>query len=257
MSSSRTWYIFAALISFILGILFALIWAWGIVPIEFKNADLADLRAAVQDDYVRMVGLTYETDGNLEAAQRRLARLHLLNPAQTFTDLIERETRNPTNLATTDALIHLSQALGYKLPYTARRPAPGPKGTPTTILVVATPVAAALSFSLLEHTPLTCADEPETARLRLFVRDAAGRDLPNIALEIRSGDASETVYTGLKPERGLGYADYDVLPGKYTVRVLEAHQDAAINLVIGEPPANCRTDKGATPRGWKLIFQQR
>lgn len=247
----------AALVSFFLGIALGLGYTWGWLPIEFKNADLADLRQSSKDELVRMVSLAYETDGNGVVAQRRLAQLELSNPAQTFNDLIERETRNATSLATTDALIHLGQALGYHLPYTARRPAPGPKGTPTTILVIATPMASVPTFALIENTPLTCADEPDGARLRLFVRDAAGRDLPNIALEIRGADVSETVYTGLKPERGIGYADYDAMPGRYAVTILNANSDTAANLVIGQAPANCKNDKGATPRGWKLVFQKR
>jgi hypothetical protein len=250
--------IVAALISLITGIALGLLLTWVILPVEFKNAELADLRPSLKDDYVRMISLAYETDGDVAVAQQRLTTLNLVNPAQTVNDLIEGEIRNANDPAAQDALIHLSQALGFKLPYTALRPAPRPRGgTPITIAVVATPAARVPRFALVEHAQLSCADEPESAYLKFFVRDATGHDLPNIAIEIRGKDIIETIYTGLKPERGVGYADYETAPGTYAVTILNSQTETIANLVIGEMPANCKADRGATPRGWKLVFQQK
>ncbi len=173
-----------------------LVITWVLWPVEFKNADLADLRQSLKDDYVRMIGAAYVLDGDLVAAQRRLQSLGLGNATQTFEDLITREKRNSGDSSTQDALIHLGQALGLRLPYTAQGPAPGAP-TPAMVFVVATPTAAVPAFRLVERTQLSCTDEPETAHFRIVVRDAAGRDLPNIGIEIRSGDISETIYTGL------------------------------------------------------------
>jgi hypothetical protein len=235
-----------------------LLLTWVIWPVEFKNADPADLRPTLRDDYVRMISLAYEADGDAARARQRLDALRLGNPAQTFNALIEREIRNANDPVTQDALIHLAQALDFKLPYTAIRPPPKPRSsTPIAIFVVATPVSTVPSFALVEHAQLSCLDEPENARLKFFVRDAAGRDLPNIAIEIRGKDMTETVYTGLKPERGIGYADYEAVPGTYAVTILNSQSETFANLVIGEMPANCKADKGVTPRGWKLVFQQR
>ena len=248
----------AALASLVVGGVLGLLITWVLWPVEFKNADPADLRQSLKDDYVRMISLAYEADGNRDLAQRRLVALNLTNPAQTFNDLIEREIRNANDPATQDALIHLSQALGFKPPYTALRPAPSPRGgTPVTVAVVATPAASVPSFQLVGHTQLTCADEPESAYLKFFVRDPTGHDLPNLAIEIRGKDILETIYTGLKPERGIGYADYEAAPGTYSVTILNSQTETFANLVIGEMPANCRADRGVTPRGWKLVFQQK
>lgn len=231
---------------------------WVILPVEFKNADPADLRPALKDDYVRMIGLAYAADGDVARAQQRVGALALANPAHTLTDLIEREIRTAADPATQDALIHLSHALGFKLPYTALRPPPAPRHSTTiTITVVATPVSRVPSFALIEHAQLSCVDEPDSAHLKFFVRDAAGKDLPNIAIAIRSKDVLETVYTGLKPERGIGYADYEAAPGTYAVTILNSQTETFANLVVGEMPANCKADRGQTPRGWKLVFQQK
>jgi hypothetical protein len=224
-------------------------------PVEFKNANLADLRQSLKDDYVRMASIAYEKSVNLQASQRRIQTLDLANPTLAFSDLITRET-NSSNTATRDALIHLGKALGLKLPYTAQRPAPDIP-TPVAVFVVATPVPTILTFRLVEHLQLTCVDTPDTATLRMIVRDAAGHDLPNIGIEVRGGDVTETIYTGLKPERGVGYADYEATPGTWAVRILDAESETISDLTIGAAPADCRADRGATPRGWKLVFQQK
>jgi hypothetical protein len=248
----------AALASLVVGVALGLVVTWVIWPVEFKNADPADLRPALRDDYVRMISLAYESDGDLAAARQRLDALHLAQPAQTFNDLIEREIRDGGDPARQDALIHLAQALNFRPPYVALRPPPKPRGSPPiAIVVVATPVTRAPSFALVEHAQLSCVDEPENGYLRFFVRDAAGHDLPNIAIDIRGKDVNETIYTGLKPERGIGYADYEVAPGTYAVTILNSQSETIANLVIGEMPANCKADRGVTPRGWKLIFRQK
>jgi hypothetical protein len=243
------------LLGLIAGIALGLVITWGVWPVEFKNADPVDLRQSLKDDFVRMASVAYESDANLETARRRIQSLELGDPTQTFDNLIALE-KNPKNSITRDSLIHLGQALGLKLPYTAQRAAPGVP-TPATIFVVATPIPSVLTFRLVEHSQLNCTDEPDTARLRITVRDNNGRDLPNIGIEIRSADVNETIYTGLKPERGVGYADYETTPGTYAVRILDAESETVSDLVIGDTPTNCQADRGATPRGWKLVFQQK
>ncbi len=202
-----------------------------------------------------MTAAVYESNGDSAAAQKRIYRLPLSEAAQIIDDLIKREQRKPSDAATQDALIHLSQAIGLRLPYTALRPAPNAP-TPEKILVVVTPTPKLQSFRIVERTALTCTDEPEIAHLRIFVRDRAGRDVPNIGIEIQSGGNVETIYTGLKPERGLGYADYEAVPGNYAIALLNLNSEPVANLKIEPAPANCQTDRGKTPRGWKLVFQQ-
>jgi tRNA threonylcarbamoyladenosine modification (KEOPS) complex Pcc1 subunit len=252
----RGYLIGAGMLSLLLGIAIGLIITWGFWPVEFKNADLADLRPAIKDDYVRMISAAYELTGDLPTAQRRIQALKLTNPIQTFDSLIAGERKNLSNSLAQDSLIHLAQALGLKVPYTAERAAPGAP-TPITVYVVATPVSQVPSFRLVEHVQLTCTEESDTGHLRIFVKDSAGKDLPNVAIEIRSDDTTETIYTGLKPEHGIGYADYETTPGKYTVTILNADSDVVSELTVGDPPTDCKTDRGKTPRGWKLVFQQK
>jgi hypothetical protein len=247
----------AVTLGLLLGVALGLLVTWVFWPVEFKNADLADLRPSLKEDYVRMIAVAYEADGDAATATQRLAPLGLDKPPQTFSALIEREKNNSDDSLTRDALIHLSQALGYQLSYTAQRPTPGPSSTPTSTPAPETPVVNIPVFGLIDHAQLTCADEVDGPLLKFYVRDAIGRDLPNIGIEIKSDDVVETIYTGLKPERGLGYADYAAAPGTYSATVLNARSETISNLVVGLAPENCQADKGATPRGWKIVFQQK
>ncbi|MBI5302608.1 MAG: hypothetical protein HY868_10760 [Chloroflexi bacterium] len=244
----------ATVTSAVLGMAIGLAIAWLGVPVPFWNTSPASLRQSIKNDYVRMISASYELSGDLPLARRRLEQLELSDPARTFLDLIAQEKQSLGNSAIQDSLIHLGQALGYRLPYTAQRPAPGAR---TSSDPIALPTQAIATFVLKEHTKLTCTEEPDAAFLRLIVRDQTGRDLPNMAIAVRSANGEEIVYTGLKPERGLGYADVQVEPGKYAVTILNAPSEAATDLLIGAPPANCRNDRGATPRGWKIVFQQK
>lgn len=238
-----------------LGAVAGLLIAWVLAPVQFTNAEPADLKQSLKDDYVLMISAAYELDGNLAIAKRRIGALALSDPARTFNDLIAREKQSLGNPAIQDALIHTSQALGYKPPFVAQRPAPGTR-TPLDSGAPA-PTETVTAFGLKEHSKLTCADEPDTAYLRLFTRDRAGRDLPNIAISIRWENGEEIVYTGLKPERGLGYADFQAEPGTYSITIVNAQSDTVSDLLIGAAPANCKADRGVTPRGWKILFQQK
>ena len=190
----------------------------------------------------------------ISAARERIGQLGLPNPTQAFNNLIIRDNQ-AGRASTLSALAHLAQDLGLPLSPAAVIP---PTPIVETIIAPANATATppSLAFRVAEKIALTCVDEPEIARLHFSVRDAQGRELPNIAIEIRSDTAEEVVVTGLKPEQGIGYADFDATAGKYSTRIQSAASESASDLVIGAPPANCKNDKGNTPRGWKIVFKQ-
>lgn len=238
------------------GVAIGLGYAWLGSSVQFSNANPADLQPSIKEDYVRLISASYELNGNLVVAKRRISALALSDPARTFNDLITQEKQALGNSVNQDSLIHLGQALGYKIAFVAQRPAPGTR-SPFDSSALAQPTASIPSFGLKERTRLSCNEEPDTAMLRLYVRDVAGRDLPNMAISVRWENGEDIVYTGLKPERGNGYADVQVEPGTYSITVLNARSDTVSGLLIGPAPANCRNDRGATPRGWKIVFQQK
>ena len=237
------------------GIIFGLLVTWVLWPVEFTNADVADLRQSYKDDYLRMISSAYQADGDLAGAQERLSQLGLPNPVQSIDALITRDQATPANAARLNALTSLSRAIAAP---SGAVPGRTPFSlTPEAILVVAaTPTPSAPTFNLVEHMQLGCQDEPDAAYLIFDVRDANGAEMPNVGIQVRWTGGDDIVYTGLKPERGIGYADYQAAPGTFSATILNAQGDQVSDLVIGQVPADCKADRGATPRGWKLVFQQ-
>ncbi len=221
--------------------------AWGVLPVEFVNAEPADLTSISKSDYLHMISAAYELDSDLNAARAQVAQLKIANPTAAFNQLLAQKNLPPRDLANIAALAH---DLGLKTqPVTI----PATPAAPVTLA----PPPTLITYLVAEKTALTCAEEPNTARLQFSVRDAQDKEQPNVTIEIRSDAGEEMLVTGLKPERGAGYADFEAPPGAYQAKIQNAAGDAATDLVIGAPPANCKTDKGATPRGWKIIFRQK
>jgi hypothetical protein len=254
LDASRLLYIAAVLlVSVGIGFGIGLSVAWVFWPVQYVNADPADLRQRYKDDYIRMIGAAYVNDGDIAKARQRLNRLSVNFSTKSFTDLFIREQKAGRDVQTLDALALLAQGLGlgtYSIPTPTATPIASNPSKPA-------PVATTAGFQVTERTKLTCGEEPNQANLQFFVRDNQGKDLPNIGIDIRWENGEDTVYTGLKPERGIGYADFEAAPGTFTVTIPNTDSDIAGDLQIGEPPANCKNDRGATPRGWKLVFQQK
>jgi hypothetical protein len=108
---TRPWY-FWPVIAFLVGLLFGwLVIGWLVWPVEWTNAQPADLRPDLRYEYVAMVAESYGQTGNLEQARTRLAGWDETTLAR---DLSEAQgvlvARN--NIATAQRLQELSVALG-------------------------------------------------------------------------------------------------------------------------------------------------
>ncbi len=243
-----------ALICIIIGTAIGLGVGWVLVPVQTANADPADLRASYKDDYIRMIGAAFQLDGDISRATLRLAQLGLGTPSLAVNDLISRESKSGKSAKDTAALVELGRALTAKA---GSLPAPIPTqqaGRVVSAAQAAAPTQVLATFRLIERTLLTCADEPVQAHLRIIVRDVSGNELPNVGIQVNSEATEDIIYTGLKPERGIGYADVAVVPGTYTAAILGARGEMATQLQIGDP-TNCKNDPG-TPRGWRLVLQK-
>lgn len=128
---------------------------------------------------------------------------------------------------------------------------PTPPSEPTrTARPTVTPTTVATPQPRYEvvHQDHTC--EGSDGLLRVTVRDAAGEPKPNVELLIRWSDGEERFFTGLKPESGLGYADYRLQKGQtYQVGIVGALSD----VVTGIAGDLCDTqDRLAS---WEVVFQ--
>ncbi len=76
------------------GIALGLLIGWLLWPVRYTNTSLDQLHPAYKDEYIRMVAMAYQVDGDLNLARERLAQLNSREPQLplvTLTeDLIER-----------------------------------------------------------------------------------------------------------------------------------------------------------------------
>jgi hypothetical protein len=85
--------------------------------------------------------------------------------------------------------------------------------------------------------------------LSVVVYDAQGDPLPNVELLIRWQEGEDRFYTGLKPERGVGYADYALSAGQsYQVGIVGIESDVAQEIVTDACADGTRTS-------WELEFR--
>ncbi|OQY83091.1 MAG: hypothetical protein B6D41_17465 [Chloroflexi bacterium UTCFX4] len=262
------------------GIGVGLFLAWYIFPVSYSNAQPYDLTAPDKDDYIKMIAASYALDNNYALAAQRLYYLQLPDAAARLTALARMET----NPLTQQALVKLrlgmdapSAALkrATSTPRPTRNLTPLPRITvivlePTAVLPTAVPPTAlptpipptsepnpnAPRFELIDRRALNCVSVGGDASIQVEVRDANGRGLPGILVEINSARGNEQFYTGLKPERGAGFGDVAVLPGTYAVHLIEnANSDIFGDLRIDANVVECDSDLTAI-QGWRLVFQQ-
>jgi hypothetical protein len=122
---------------------------------------------------------------------------------------------------------------------------PIPSNTPT-------PVPTALSPFILDQRSLLC--NPDILGPLLIIRTQAGdTGIPGVEIILNWAGGEEHFFTGLKPELGLGYADFAMSPDiSYTLRLADGSQ-----LITDLTAEQCTADNGDTIWGsWELIFIQ-
>ena len=92
--------------------------------------------------------------------------------------------------------------------------------------------------------------EPPGGRLMVVVQDAGGAPLPSAELLIRWQGGDERFFTGLKPELGAGYADFDMEKGqRYELVVVGQQSDVAQNILADM----CENESYVA--SWRIVFR--
>lgn len=140
---------------------------------------------------------------------------------------------------------------------TENTPPPGDESasqtaTWTPLPTLTTTTAPGARLALKSRTPI-CDPELGEALIQVEAQDAAGEPVPGVELIVSWQGGEDHFFTGLKPELGLGYADFTMTPGvEYTLRL-----GAGGEPVTDLKPAECQADGGERYWGsWRLIFTQ-
>jgi hypothetical protein len=149
---------------------------------------------------------------------------------------------------------------GTPTPRVTSTPPPGGTATPTATITMTptitttpqpTPTPTATQgapFALVDYA-LVCDENITQPLVQVYVFDASGNPVPGVGIVITWDGGINRFVTGLKPEFGLGYADYQINPAlSYTLR-LEAGGDPVDGLTGRE----CEGGFWGT---WRLNFTQ-
>jgi hypothetical protein len=170
---------------------------------------------------------------------------------QTNIPMITSTIETPTPmLAQTTA----SQSVTQEIDPTLASTTPAPQVTNTAQSThTATPTATQGAAFLLKEIRLMCNPDQTEPLIQVDIQDAAGQPVPSVELVVTWDEGEDHFFTGLKPELGLGYADFLMTPEVvYSLRLAEGGQP-----VNDLSAAECLLEDGDRFWGsWMLTFIQ-
>ncbi|PWH13397.1 MAG: hypothetical protein DDG59_14345 [Anaerolineae bacterium] len=264
----------------LLGLIFGLVYSFWIQPVQYTDLSPDLLSAADKDQYRALIAVAYLANRDLVRARARLA---LLKDSDAYGVLAAQAQRwlaegKAADEARALGLLaaDLAQAQATLLAPTVATPANLPQSAPTVspaspAASVSTPSPTARSLPpsasqaspepstspaprfLLRKRESLCDPALGKGLIIVYVWDAQGNELPGVELVVNWEGGEGRFFTGLKPELGLGYADFTMQAGvAYSVRIASG----------GEPVYNlsapsCTAANGETfPGVWILEFIQ-
>lgn len=260
----------AFLIGAVAGIALGLFYAWIVDPVEFRTADPSQVEARYREAWIVSAAEAYLAGGDWERARMRLNGLSDPNLAQTVGALFERVSAGAPNPAAR-ALAHLADRLGARTagmlvylatpivsptprlsPVIATRVPPTLVPTATDSFPTPTPTATPTPEFVLASRDSVC--ESGTPQIRVSVQDVEGQGLPGIDVWITWDGGADRFVTGLKPEFGVGFGDFDMQPDvSYRVG---AGTQSALALVSNLRADACATNTGEAGRlSWNIVLR--
>ena len=266
--SRRAGTVLWALLGVLVGLGVALYLTWVVWPVEYYDADPADLLPERKALWAELASEGYALTGELETAYDRLALLGVQHPGRFVAQVAEARVQEGASVEHIRAMARLSEALGgitaQLLVYIAT-PAPTPtptlSPTPTTAATATarpTPTPTALASAQrfrLSSKRAVCAEGEGPDLIAIYVQDESGDGIPGIRIEVSWEDGSEVFYTGLKPYIDPGFADYAMEDGReYSVTVgLDATETASgMHTMEGE----CPDIEGPYHHEWVVRFRR-
>lgn len=256
------WALFIGL-ALVVGLAAGLLYTWVVDPVEYYDAAPDTLYDEDKLVYLALIGDLYVYEGDLAATEARLAELGVENDGQVLADLMERYLDSGGQLEAVRNLARLAEDLGASggvLLVFGPLPTPSPLATTSTgpqqqvtptLFPTATP---APHFRLIEQTAV-CAEPGAEGKILVWVKDAQGNGLAGVGLVASWTSGEDRSTTGLRPNLGVGYADFGMNPKiEYEVSLDTLNGDVAQGLTSELAPGLCPTSTIALD--WRVIFQQ-
>jgi hypothetical protein len=281
------WYLLTGVL---LGAVLGLAYAWVISPVRFVDNPPSAMREDFKDQYRALIAVAFTSSHDLGRARLRLGLLADPDQFRALSAQAQRLVAGEGLPSEIRALGELAAAIG---PGLAAATSPAPTGSPasptsSTSETPATPAASGtavpgtanptsaptasapptltrtplptrtmtptpgLPFELAETNDL-CDPELAVPLIQIYAEDAAGNPVPGVAVLISWADGEEQIFTGLKPELGLGYADFSMEEGvTYAVQIPDG--GAPVTDISAQ---ECESPDGERYLGsWELVFRQ-
>jgi len=227
------WYLLTGLI---FGLLMGIVYSWVISPISQVDTHPSLLRTDYKDIYRLLISRAYQANNNLPRAEARLNLISDDEPALALAAQAQRFLAEGGDHEMAVILANLSAALQSR--EAAENPPVHPTETPvatgspenteengennpdntatsTQELVSSQtpPPTESPPFILQDSSPI-CDPTLGESLVQIVATNGSGDGIPGVAIQISlETDPIEIFYTGLKPELGLGYADFSAEPG--------------------------------------------
>ena len=268
------------LVAAAVGLIGGLVYAWFISPVEFTAVEPSELRPEFRTTYLQLVGASFAMEDDWTRAQFRLDSLRepKAQVAREFAEVTERAIAEGRPAPMLRAMSKLADRLGARTavmvvylatpvptfvptatPTRIVPPTKSPSPSPTfmrpdtpTPLPTFTPTPVALPTFLLIARERVC--EPGPAQIRVIVEDENGKGVPGVEVWVTWDNGADRFLTGLKPEKGSGYADMDMQTDiTYAVAVAQS----AVPIATGLKTEPCPSSDPAQPisASWQLTFR--
>lgn len=260
-----------------------------VAPWQLRTARDTDDLLPDRDAYIMAILLAHEHEPNLSQTVQRLIDLRLStdDPIQYVADLACRLVRggyvdSNSNRNAVRSMMRFYQQQGKAgcadqlilmdgrdvptpttivvptatlVPPATKTPAPQTSPTPETVIEsepFVAPPAPAGSFNIVVFEPFC--NRQNSGVIEVIVRNVVtGAELPGYPVRVTGDGVDSTFFTGMKPERGLGYADYRMAAGGvYNIEMpgLSAPTSREIRAL------DCLDDVSGAPaiRSYRIVF---
>ena len=211
-----------------IGLIVGLVVAWLLFPAQVNGISPAKLSPFAKEEYRTQIAMAYAATGDAHRAAARLALLEDRDPIRSLNVQAQLALLDQDSQREARALSQLSQAI-YELVLLRL----GEVDNAGIILV------ENASYSLFEQQNI-CEDASDPPLLKLFLVNAEALAASGIRLLLKSDGGNADTFTGLLPELGAGYAEFDLFPNEQYVLEI---QDEEILRSIKAPLCSSDQDE--------------
>ncbi|MEN6435711.1 MAG: hypothetical protein ABFD58_07845 [Anaerolineaceae bacterium] len=268
----------------LVGLILGLAYAWFIDPVSYSNTSPSTLREDFRDQYRLLIARSFAYNQDLGRSAARISLLGDEDPQQALVSQAQKLVANDGKRSDAEALAALANALGG-LSNTDPTPTIN-SNHPSETPVLATPTVdtenairtatlqpvtegktpvptftprAGVTLNpvvnlpfVLDENEVVCNPNIPERLLQVEVLDENENPLAGVRITVTWEGGEDIFFTGLHPEMGPGYADFEMSQGiVYSVKVGDSSKP-----VTGLWVTSCSRDDGTSYLGGvKLIFK--